>query len=119
MFLEGKVVEEVVSGVIEAARKQHWLKRLFSNFKKKHRILVLGSSGVGKTSVIEYLRTISPEAIDYMSRTEFAGRRKIRIQDEPFVFVDTPGQIGHQARRMSAIREEMSAGISGVLNVVA
>jgi hypothetical protein len=53
-----------------------------------------------------------------MNRTEFAKAHPITILRQPFIFTDTPGQRAHAPRRKQAIREAMSAGIAGVINVV-
>ena len=94
------------------------LEKLPDLFRNQHRILVLGSSGVGKTNFLNSLRQSVPEVIDAVNRTETATKNKIEINTEPFIFIDTPGQVHHQSRRYSAIREEIGAGLSGVINVV-
>jgi len=114
----GVVAAEAAIKIVELAEKQGWLDRLRTAWKKKHRILVLGASGAGKTNLLDSLTSAVPKAIDALNRTEFAERRSIRVARQPFIFVDTPGQQLHSSRRVRAIREGMSAGLSGVLNVV-
>jgi GTPase Era involved in 16S rRNA processing len=54
-----------------------------------------------------------------MNRTEFVAHKNIQIEQTPFVFIDTPGQTRHKARRMQAIREQMTQKSLGIINVVA
>src|SRR5438270_5656647 len=100
------------------AHHEGFLDRLRNSFKKRHRILVLGTSGVGKTNFLSSLVLPLPSTIDYMDRTQFAQGWRVQIGDSPFLFVDTPGEDLHQTRRMDAIREALARGVDGVINVV-
>ena len=104
--------------VLETAHKQGWLDKIIDAFKRKHRVLVLGSTGVGKTNFLQSLTSLTAPAIDYMKRTEFSREHGIKIGKSPFIFIDTPGELGKQPRRKKAIREALSGEISGVINVV-
>jgi energy-coupling factor transporter ATP-binding protein EcfA2 len=104
--------------VIELAVKQGWLDKFLNVFRKQHKILVLGCTGVGKTNFLQSLTELTPKAIDYMNRTEIARKYSIRIKKPPFNFIDVPGQPLHQQRRLRAVREAMSGDLSGVINVV-
>lgn len=112
------IKEEVGKAAIDLAIEHGALEKLKLLFRKKHRILVLGSSGVGKTNLLESLTTLTPEIIDAVNRTEFAQKAQVNIGTQPFVFIDTPGQEHHQSRRIQAIREAMKEGLSGIINVV-
>lgn len=114
-------LSEAYAGIelFEYARKQGWLARVTDIFKTQHKILVLGSTGVGKTNLLQSLVEAVPQAISHMNRTEFAQQHKIRLRDNPFIFVDTPGQLLHVSRRREAILEALGGGITGILNVVA
>jgi GTP1/Obg family GTP-binding protein len=105
--------------LLQLAHKQGWLDKLITAFRKKHKILVLGSTGVGKTNFLHSLSTLMPEAIHYMSRTEFVQKHQIKIAKELFQFQDTPGEIGKATRRLKAVREAMATPIAGVINLVA
>ena len=113
-------ISEAVAAIelVQLAHKQGWFDRLITSLRKKHRVLILGPTGAGKTLFVNSLTEAVPDAIDLMSRTEFVERKHIKISKHPFVFVDTPGQTLHKSRRIQAIREEMNKGISGVINVV-
>lgn len=104
--------------LLQLAHKQGWLDQALNAFKKKHKVLVLGSSGVGKTNLLQSLTTLTPEAIHFMNRTEFAQKHQLKIAKEPFIFQDTPGELAKAPRRMKAIREALASPIAGVINVV-
>lgn len=117
-ILEGVAAANTAIKVFERAHKQGWLAKLVNVFRHKHRVLVLGTTGAGKTNFLKSLQEIVPSAIEQMNRTEFAKKHSLSILRQPFIFTDTPGQTVHESRRMRAIREAMSGGISGVINVV-
>jgi energy-coupling factor transporter ATP-binding protein EcfA2 len=116
--VEGVAAANTAIKVFEKAHKQGWLDKLVNVFRKKHRVLVLGTTGTGKTNLLQSMQEIAPKAIDQMNRTEFAQKHSISILRQPFIFVDTPGQRGHASVRKQAILEAMSHKISGVINVV-
>ena len=118
--MAGVGISEAVAAIelVQLAHKQGWFDKLITALRKKHRVLVLGPTGAGKTLFLNSLTEAVPEAIDLMTRTEFVDTKHIRITKHPFVFIDTPGQIHHRSRRIQAIREEMRNGIAGVINVV-
>ena len=107
------------SKALEKIGKSKGFDRLLNVFRKKHRILVLGATGAGKSNFLHSLAESAPATIDAMNRTEFAQKHSLKISQNLFVFVDTPGQAKHKPRRIQAIREAMSANISGIVNVVA
>lgn len=117
MFGE-KIVENAAKGAVKAALEAGLIERLFDSFKKKQVIVVLGATGVGKTNLLDSLESISPKIIHQLNRTEFAKERNLRIDGNPFEFVDTPGQIEHKSRRIEAIRNAMAKGKVGVINIV-
>jgi len=104
--------------ILEIAIKQGWFDKLLNVFRKKCHLLVLGSTGVGKTNFLQSLTELIPNAIDQMNRTEFAQKHSVKIKKQPFVFVDVPGQALHSTRRIRAVREAMSGKLSGIINVV-
>jgi energy-coupling factor transporter ATP-binding protein EcfA2 len=104
--------------LIQTARKQGWLDSLVTALRKKHKIILLGSTGTGKTNFVTSLTETIPNAIDIMNRTAVAQKYRVKIQKQPFIFIDTPGQLMHKSRRLAAIRQAMGSGISGIINVV-
>lgn len=117
-IVEGLAAANTVVKVFEKAHKEGLLEKLVNVFRHKHRVLVLGSTGAGKTNFLKSLVELVPTAIEQMNRTEFAKEHSFSILKQPFRFVDTPGQRVHESRRKRAIREAMGAGIEGVINVV-
>lgn len=101
------------------AKEEGWFDKLKYLLKKRNRVLILGSTGVGKTNLLHALKKPLPEAIDNINRSQFAQKHKLVIAAEPFEFIDTPGQAYHNVRRSAAIREQMAKGSFGILNVVA
>jgi ABC-type uncharacterized transport system fused permease/ATPase subunit len=89
-MITGAEVKTAVE-LIALAHNQGWLERLLDAFKKKYRLLVLGRSGAGKTNFIASLTELPPTAIDRLNRTEYLENNSLKIADQPFVFVDTPG----------------------------
>jgi len=106
--------------LIKIAVKQKWFKKLINVFKKKHKVLVLGSTGVGKTNLIESITEITPEIIHHMNRTEFIKNHHIEISKKPFIFTDPPGQAGHKHERNKGIIDilKMKSPVAGIINVV-
>ena len=87
--LDQKITGAEIKSAVELiamAHKQGWLERLLDAFKKKHRVLVLGRSGTGKTILIASLTELLPLAIDRMNRTEYLKTNSIKIAGQPFIF---------------------------------
>lgn len=103
--------------IYDIARKQGWGERLLALFKKRYKVLVLGSSGVGKTNLIQSLTKDMPAVIHYSTRTTGIPASAIEIDEVPFSFIDTPGQEAHESVRMQAIREHCGS-LDLVINVV-
>lgn len=102
----------------DAAEKHGWIERLKNLFSKPQKVLVLGCSGVGKTSIINSLNEDFPKTIDFLTRTQTAQKHKLNLKGDNFEFVDTPGQELHDSRRIKAIREALRSEHLGVINVV-
>lgn len=100
------------------AIQKGWIQKMIHFFRKKHSILILGSTGTGKTNFIESLISTAPEAISYMNRTDFTKEHQVHISKELFALIDTPGQSLHSTYRMEAIRDGLKEGLSGIINVV-
>lgn len=115
-----KAVAEAAIDVISKAHKQGWLDKLISALRNKHRVLVLGATGAGKTAFLESLTETIPKAIESMNRAQFNEKYRIKISKDLFIFTDTPGQHLHTRRRQEAFREvlKMKGGVAGIINVV-
>jgi GTPase Era involved in 16S rRNA processing len=104
-------------GLAKKAKELGLLDKLINTFKKKHKILVLGATGVGKTSFIDSITSEFPKAVSRLNRTDFVKTYPLQIEKKIFNFTDTPGQIQHKERRLEAIFQAMK-GIDGIINVV-
>ncbi len=104
--------------LMEASEKLGLIEKIRNIFSKRRTVLVLGASGVGKTSFIKSLNDKMPEVIHYLSRTETAKKYKINFINSKLEFIDTPGQEYHESRRISVIRESMKEEVLGVINLV-
>lgn len=80
--------------------------------------MILGSTGVGKTLFRNSLTELIAEFIDRTDRTTFSNTQQLKIGDELFRLVDTPGQRFHDSRRFNAIRAASAGGVDGIINVV-
>lgn len=118
----------VVVKVYRAAKKQGWLDKLRQLFQNTHTILVVGSSGTGKSQLLSALKNILPDAISGYARTMVAERTELKIKTEFLEFVDTPGHGGppghdedggQRKERTDAIhRAFKKKRFVGVINVV-
>lgn len=105
--------------IYELARREGWLDRLFFFLQKTHRVLVFGHTGVGKSNLIDSLVEDIPQAIDYLQRTQYVQKTRVRIRRKPFVFIDTPGELDRARVRGQVLREAITKRpIAGILNVV-
>lgn len=116
--LEGRLIQKFV----EIATKEEWLDNLVDLPRKKHKFLVIGLHGVGKTHFLYSLKKFGMPTTIYeinheITSTGFPIKRKFRIDTEPFVFLDMPGQLGHE-RKKSGIHEAIRKDYTGVINIV-
>ncbi|MGH9846277.1 MAG: GTPase [Blastocatellia bacterium] len=115
-----EAVTKAAIEIISKAHKQGWFDKLVSALRKKHRVVVLGATGIGKTAFLESLTETLPRAIESMNRTVFNEKRRIKISKDLFIFTDTPGHRMYTKRRLEAIKEvlKMEGGVEGIINVV-
>jgi energy-coupling factor transporter ATP-binding protein EcfA2 len=108
--------DKIIKGIYDLAKKEGWLDKLVGLFKKKINVLVLGSSGVGKTNLLDSLTTLTPDIIHHSTRTRDTTFSSLKIEDIPFKFIDTTGQENNSSLRSRAIRENMNS-LNIVINV--
>lgn len=99
------------------AKEQGWIDKLLSLAAKRHKILILGASGVGKSNLTSSLTTLAPEVIHHSRRTAGTPRTSIKYESVPFDIIDTPGQVPQRAVRTRAVTEHCSTA-AVVMNVV-
>jgi hypothetical protein len=110
---------KVAVDIYKLAKELGWLDKLRTFWKKKKRIVVLGSTGVGKTEFIESLKKLIPDLIANTARTEFSKKTTLALTEGIIIEVeDTPGQRGHESRRRRSIQDAVRRA-DGVINVVA
>jgi hypothetical protein len=105
--------------VVNIADRHGLFGRLRNKLARKNYILLLGSTGAGKTQFIASLKAVLPEVISRMDRTERSKDTVLRLGKQVFVLVDTPGQKGHSSQRMLSLLRLMNKRPVGVINVVA
>lgn len=105
--------------LIQIAQKQSFFKRLATFAKRPNYVLVLGSTGVGKSQFIESLTSAAAPAIDRMDRTQHDPEQTVILAKKKLTITDTPGQTAHRSVRTRAILRRMSKKSVGIVNVVA
>lgn len=101
------------------AIEKGWLERLLNLFRRRHRILVCGATGVGKSQLIRALSKLIPEALSMLDRTQFIERHRLKLDGQLFEFVDTPGDPLKAALRRDAYVQCVTNPVAAVINVVA
>ncbi|MFN0111525.1 MAG: hypothetical protein ACKVZH_21885 [Blastocatellia bacterium] len=118
----GLTVAKAAVDIIKGAKKGGWLDSLLAIFRKKHKVLLLGCSGVGKTLFRDSLKTdVVPKPIPRDERTRKDDSYKITFAGRPFEFFDQSGQLIEGPRRDGVTRQAggENAGTIGIINVVA
>lgn len=116
--MSGAAMATAAVELMTAAVEHGWFEKLRHALRKRHRIVVLGSTGVGKTNLLRAITNPLPDAIDAINRSDFAKKHRLAITNQPFEFVDTPGQVLHQGRMKDAIRDILKRkGKPGIISV--
>lgn len=118
--------EAIITGVFELGaaelidytKKQKWFKRLIDRFRKKYYVIVLGTTGTGKSNFLASLFSAYPDPIDVTDRTTTVLLTEARIGNTPFVFIDTPGHDGFSAILDKAIIGAVRKKRLIVINIV-
>ena len=113
------VLGKAVVDAYNIAEREGWIKNFLDVFRKKHRVLVLGSSGAGKTQLIRSLTSLVPELVTVLQRTQFVEKNKLEVNNELFEFIEAPGEIAKFEIRGSAIKDARDNAHGLILNVVA
>jgi hypothetical protein len=109
---------DLIVGGYEVGKELGLWKKLLTRFRKSRRVLVLGASGAGKTQFVESLTNPTAPPRTRTQRTVSVQKRKLIVEDDPFVLVDTPGQMLDEAKRKRAIDEVIRGRFEGIINVV-
>lgn len=107
--------------VLRWADREGWLDRVKTQFRTKHHVLVVGTSGAGKTAFLNSLADPLSRSIARDDRTKFSRSRRLSMpnQKEIFIFRDTPGEVLYAPRRAEAIRDVIGKSNFGIINVAA
>jgi energy-coupling factor transporter ATP-binding protein EcfA2 len=118
--MSSKATVEIIATLLKEAEKQGIFDRLRTAFRSKPRILLLGSTGTGKTNLLESLSNPHPAAIHREDRTLYTEAKNLIVNSKAYRFIDTTGDETRGDDRNKAMREAMAAkgGIAGILNVV-
>lgn len=83
---------QLASAVWGLADNQDLMTRVLDFFKKKHTILILGSTGAGKSNLVRSLNAAAGlvAAIPSATRTEAVEPHRVRVNSSPFKVIDTP-----------------------------
>lgn len=95
------------------AQKQGVLGRFTRFFKERKRILVLGSPGVGKTSLVQTLTKGLENSFKKLDRTEHVVSHELATKNSILHVLDTPGGLARQKAF-----DQVSGKSIGVINVV-
>lgn len=96
------------------------LKRIIQNLaEQKHHVLVVGSTGVGKTALVGAMKSIEQKVVDVLARTERIIGEKVKLKNKTTFLVDTPGEIAKITTRMTEVTKVFQKPRVGMLIVVA
>lgn len=107
----------VVAGKVFLATKPKAAARLRSYVQGRNRVVVVGSTGTGKTQLIDSLTDLLPPAISYLDRTGFSSADDLQVGKKFFRVWDTPGQAAFGGERSATIRSAATRPF-GIINVV-
>ncbi|MGV0047287.1 GTPase domain-containing protein [Mycobacterium colombiense] len=108
--------------VIRWTARRGIFKKGFDKLRPKYHVVVVGTSGAGKTNFLDSLMEPSARAIPRENRTKFSVSRTLILpkQSKPFVFYDTPGDRALLQERLRTFQKLWhSRRPYGVINVVA
>jgi hypothetical protein len=104
--------------LLKIAKREGWLRHAVDFFRPKHRALLLGSTGAGKTQFLRSIPELAAQAISQGARTEFPTVARFDINSKLFEFTDTPGQLEHRLFRDDATKRAIKNDLNGVINFV-
>lgn len=105
--------------LVKVANDEGWIKNLRTAARRRHHVLLVGATGVGKTQLRRSLTNSVNEAVLRSQRTQTTEKTKpVKISDLPFVFYDTPGDEDFDGERLRAFQEHAKRKRIGIINVV-
>lgn len=101
------------------AKRQGWIDQFLQRLKHTENVLLVGTTGVGKSQFIDSLSTDLPVFISEFTRTADVTTQVLKYDGDFFRFIDTPGEVRLRARRVAAYNRMLSAKEpGGIINVV-
>ena len=111
--------EKIAETSIDVIINKGLIEKIKNLFKKRKKILLFGSSGVGKTQFINSLTHNITHSINRNNRTKTVEKSKISIDKIPILLIDTPGeQFAQDQLRKKEIADFIKNGGAGIINVV-
>lgn len=111
--------EQILSFAGQLATEQNWADTFIDKIRRQPRILILGETGTGKTSMVRTMKKDLIHPIEHLDRTTEVETHHLSLAKRAFVLVDPPGEKDFRIRRIEAIREAIRKGYKGIINVVA
>jgi energy-coupling factor transporter ATP-binding protein EcfA2 len=103
---------------IRIAKREKLLDRAIDLFRQKNRVMLLGSTGAGKSQFLDSVADVLPPPRPASARTEFVNIRRFDLNGVLIDFIDTPGQLEHRPRRDEALKQALKLDLKGVINFV-
>lgn len=99
------------------AKKQEIWEKLVEALAKRHQILVLGASGVGKTQFCDSMLDPGAPSRGTSDRSERVERRKAKAARKALLLIDTPGHVLHRPKRRPELLKAFQGRLDGIINV--
>ncbi len=105
--------------IYDIAKAEGWVEALKGLLVRSPRILVLGSTGTGKSEVLKTLSSAElRDPIPAELRTDADYSVRVNLLGNMVEFVDTPGDYDFSESRISAVESAIRSGYDGFINVV-
>ena len=109
--------DKLIQTALDKAADVLW-RKVIEALAKRHKILLLGASGAGKTQFCDSIFDPSAVARATNDRTNAAIDRKGKAARKSLLLTDTPGEKEkHQAKRGRALRKAIQGRLDGIINV--
>jgi len=104
---------------IEIAIKSGLFEKIKAFFKSKKKIVIFGSSGVGKTQFVKSFKTKQGISVSRSNRTKAVEKSFLSFDKIPVLLIDTPGDDLRRSFRDEEVRKIIKNDCAGIINVVA
>ncbi len=104
--------------LIKIAKREGWLDHAIDWFRTKNKVILLGSTGAGKSQFLDSVDDILAPARSHAARTEFVTVTRFDLNGALVDFIDTPGQLEHKPIRGDALKQAIKINLKGIINFV-